>query len=200
MSEKVGGRRRETECIFRFRLQLSTSTRIRRNLDGIGGERQRTVRGTIRGALAMWLYAVVTPFALLFCVFLGFRRLRESLPRRRSKSVAIVVLGDIGRSPRMLYHANSFVAREYQTRIVAYRGLSRSSPPLRPCTDRLYPCIRRRVESASSPGRIRLCQVRLSQRAVGVDEQSAEGVVFAFRTGQGRRCCVGIILDVGVGD
>ena len=64
----------------------------------------------------------------------------------------------------------------------------------------LIDCIRRRVESASSLGRMRLRQVRLSQRAVGVDEQSAEGVVSDFRTGQGRRCCVGIILDVGVGD
>lgn len=48
------------------------------------------------------------------------------LRRRRSrKSVAIVVLGDIGRSPRMLYHAGSFVERGYKTYIVAYRGALR---------------------------------------------------------------------------
>ncbi|GAA5856876.1 hypothetical protein JCM8547_008441 [Rhodosporidiobolus lusitaniae] len=42
------------------------------------------------------------------------------------KSVALVVLGDIGRSPRMLYHAQSFAANGYRTQIVAYRG---SAPP-----------------------------------------------------------------------
>ncbi|ORY42979.1 glycosyl transferases group 1-domain-containing protein [Leucosporidium creatinivorum] len=46
--------------------------------------------------------------------------------RPATKSVAIVVLGDIGRSPRMLYHATSFVERGYATHIVAYRG---STPP-----------------------------------------------------------------------
>lgn len=44
--------------------------------------------------------------------------------RSTRKSVAIIVLGDIGRSPRMLYHAQSFAARGYQTTIVAYRGES----------------------------------------------------------------------------
>jgi len=40
-------------------------------------------------------------------------------PRR---SVALVVLGDIGRSPRMLYHAQSFAAAGFKTYIVAYKG------------------------------------------------------------------------------
>ncbi|GAA5996385.1 hypothetical protein JCM5350_005121 [Sporobolomyces pararoseus] len=43
-----------------------------------------------------------------------------------SKSVGLIVLGDIGRSPRMLYHAQSFLQNGYTTYIVAYRG---SNPP-----------------------------------------------------------------------
>ncbi|POY71615.1 hypothetical protein BMF94_5308 [Rhodotorula taiwanensis] len=46
--------------------------------------------------------------------------------RTKRKSVALVVLGDIGRSPRMLYHADSFARHGFETRIVAHRG---SSPP-----------------------------------------------------------------------
>ena len=38
-------------------------------------------------------------------------------------SVAILVLGDIGRSPRMMYHAQSFASHQVQTYIVAYRGI-----------------------------------------------------------------------------
>lgn len=38
------------------------------------------------------------------------------------KSVTIIVLGDIGRSPRMLYHATSFMQRGYKIYIVAYPG------------------------------------------------------------------------------
>ncbi|GAA5934998.1 hypothetical protein JCM3775_004672 [Rhodotorula graminis] len=55
-----------------------------------------------------------------------FRRIRASRPSLTPKSVALVVLGDIGRSPRMLYHAQSFARHGYTTHIVAYRG---STPP-----------------------------------------------------------------------
>lgn len=40
----------------------------------------------------------------------------------RTKSVCIVVLGDIGRSPRMQYHAASFAREEYTVEIVGYPG------------------------------------------------------------------------------
>ncbi|GAA5926303.1 chitobiosyldiphosphodolichol beta-1,4 mannosyltransferase [Sporobolomyces koalae] len=42
------------------------------------------------------------------------------------KSVAVVVLGDIGRSPRMMYHAQSLLEHGFTTYIVAYRG---TNPP-----------------------------------------------------------------------
>ena len=38
------------------------------------------------------------------------------------RSVAILVLGDVGRSPRMMYHAQSFAENGFVTDIVGYKG------------------------------------------------------------------------------
>ncbi|KAH7921252.1 glycosyltransferase family 33 protein [Leucogyrophana mollusca] len=38
------------------------------------------------------------------------------------RSVAILVLGDVGRSPRMMYHAESFAKIEFDTYLIGYRG------------------------------------------------------------------------------
>ena len=38
------------------------------------------------------------------------------------RSVVIVVLGDIGRSPRMMYHAESFATSRFKTYVVGYGG------------------------------------------------------------------------------
>ena len=38
------------------------------------------------------------------------------------RSVAILVLGDIGRSPRMMYHAESFAKNGYETFLIGYAG------------------------------------------------------------------------------
>ena len=43
-------------------------------------------------------------------------------PHPTLRSVAILVLGDIGRSPRMMYHAESFATNKFQTYIVGYGG------------------------------------------------------------------------------
>jgi beta-1,4-mannosyltransferase len=40
------------------------------------------------------------------------------------RSVAILVLGDIGRSPRMMYHAESFAKNDYETFLIGYPGPS----------------------------------------------------------------------------
>jgi beta-1,4-mannosyltransferase len=50
---------------------------------------------------------------------------------KQTKSVCIVVLGDIGRSPRMQYHAISFIKEGYSVEIVGYPG----SPPLKKLTN-----------------------------------------------------------------
>ncbi|GAA5915759.1 hypothetical protein JCM5296_002648 [Sporobolomyces johnsonii] len=72
--------------------------------------------------LEAWITSLLGGISLL----LLWRRVQSSRPSSSAKSVALVVLGDIGRSPRMLYHAQSFVEHGYTTHIVAYRG---SAPP-----------------------------------------------------------------------
>ena len=41
------------------------------------------------------------------------------------RSVAILVLGDIGRSPRMMYHAQSFAENGFVTDLIGYGGVRR---------------------------------------------------------------------------
>jgi beta-1,4-mannosyltransferase len=43
------------------------------------------------------------------------------------RSVAILVLGDIGRSPRMMYHAESFAKLHFETFLIGYEGPSLSA-------------------------------------------------------------------------
>ena len=43
------------------------------------------------------------------------------------RSVAILVLGDIGRSPRMMYHAESFAKLHFETYLIGYEGSSLST-------------------------------------------------------------------------
>ena len=61
---------------------------------------------------------VYTPivFVLLYLVMFWFIK----TPRH----VCIVVLGDIGRSPRMLYHAISLADEGFKVYIVGYKGTS----------------------------------------------------------------------------
>ena len=70
--------------------------------------------------LAEALSALVAAVATLFSILLVWRRI---FPDRSSKTVALVVLGDIGRSPRMMYHAKSFARHGWTTYILAYKGV-----------------------------------------------------------------------------
>jgi beta-1,4-mannosyltransferase len=38
------------------------------------------------------------------------------------RSVAILVLGDVGRSPRMMYHAECFAENGFVTHLIGYKG------------------------------------------------------------------------------
>ena len=49
---------------------------------------------------------------------------RARQPQVLLRSVAIVVLGDIGRSPRMMYHAESFASTGFETYLIGYAGES----------------------------------------------------------------------------
>ena len=44
------------------------------------------------------------------------------------KSVCVIVLGDIGRSPRMQYHSLSFLKRGFTVDLVGYGGKHRDFP------------------------------------------------------------------------
>lgn len=48
-------------------------------------------------------------------------------PQTRPKTAIVLVLGDVGRSPRMMYHARSLVKNGYKVWLVGYRG----TPPLK---------------------------------------------------------------------
>jgi beta-1,4-mannosyltransferase len=63
---------------------------------------------------------------------------RRSPRKHTLRSVAIVVLGDVGRSPRMMYHAESFAKLHFETFLVGYKGaIPISISSCRPSTARL---------------------------------------------------------------
>lgn len=65
-------------------------------------------------------------YALVVCAALWtiWSLVRMRQPQVLLRSVAIVVLGDIGRSPRMMYHAESFASIGFETYLVGYTGES----------------------------------------------------------------------------
>ncbi|KAI6010168.1 hypothetical protein EDC04DRAFT_2770134 [Pisolithus marmoratus] len=64
---------------------------------------------------------ILTPAFIVFVVIsVKISRYLKRLPKRRS--VAILVLGDVGRSPRMMYHAESFAKLGFRTYLIGYKG------------------------------------------------------------------------------
>jgi hypothetical protein len=71
---------------------------------------------------------IVLPCLLgLITLWLAYQTFRKPVEPPSCRTVAIVVLGDIGRSPRMMYHAQSFASHDFTTYIIAYRGTSTPS-------------------------------------------------------------------------
>ncbi|KAI0307514.1 hypothetical protein B0F90DRAFT_1674352 [Multifurca ochricompacta] len=70
---------------------------------------------------------IISVVALLCVARLLLWKKSPSKPSLRS--VAILVLGDIGRSPRMMYHAESFAKLHFETFLIGYKG-SRPVPSL----------------------------------------------------------------------
>jgi len=64
--------------------------------------------------------------------FISSRYLRRPA---RMRSVVVFVLGDVGRSPRMMYHAESFANNGFETYIVGYRGTHSKVPSVLPDFD-----------------------------------------------------------------
>lgn len=74
--------------------------------------------------LILQLLATATFLLLTWRIFKKSYRKTPAL-----RTVAILVLGDIGRSPRMMYHAESFARNEYETFLIGYRGASEGHVP-----------------------------------------------------------------------
>lgn len=67
------------------------------------------------------IFYVVTLLSLGFLICISWNALRPH-SNHSSRSVAILVLGDIGRSPRMMYHAQSFAETGFVTHLIGYGG------------------------------------------------------------------------------
>lgn len=61
--------------------------------------------------------AVLLPSLLLFNGYCRSRAAKAPL-----KSIAVIVLGDIGRSPRMMYHAQSLSQAGFNVLLVGFAG------------------------------------------------------------------------------
>ena len=79
---------------------------------GERGATTRTMRELLLFSILTW-----TTWCLLRLI-----KSRKSPPS--SRSVALVVLGDIGRSPRMMYHATSFAEHDFVTNVISYGGIA----------------------------------------------------------------------------
>ncbi|KAJ7596827.1 mannosyltransferase [Mycena floridula] len=81
--------------------------------------------------------------AVLLALFLlgtSWQLYKYLRPRDRHslRSVAILVLGDVGRSPRMMYHAESFAENNFETRLIGYRGSKPIPSLVRPLVTIVY--------------------------------------------------------------
>jgi hypothetical protein len=63
--------------------------------------------------------------ALLAFFFVLIKFVAYDPPKPTRRTVAILVLGDVGRSPRMMYHAESFANSGFWTYLIGYKGRRR---------------------------------------------------------------------------
>jgi beta-1,4-mannosyltransferase len=72
------------------------------------------------GPSSTWTATLLTVFLVL--IFWKLWKLLTCQGKLRLRSVAVLVLGDIGRSPRMMYHAESFANSGFDVYFVGYKG------------------------------------------------------------------------------
>ena len=73
----------------------------------------------IAGTILYWVPPVFVTLYILLNYFVSGKR-----------SICILVLGDVGRSPRMQYHALSFVKTGFSVELVGYGGICKIYGPL----------------------------------------------------------------------
>ncbi|KAF8446375.1 glycosyltransferase family 33 protein [Boletus edulis BED1] len=71
---------------------------------------------------ALSFKVVVAVFVSLFFVLCTVWTYKYVRRPQKLRSIAIIVLGDVGRSPRMMYHAESFAKLGFDTYLIGYRG------------------------------------------------------------------------------
>jgi beta-1,4-mannosyltransferase len=73
----------------------------------------------IPGSLILAIFfAIVLPFFIGSMLFIAKM---NSKPARK-RSATVLVLGDVGRSPRIMYHAESLAKHGWETSLVGYHG------------------------------------------------------------------------------
>ncbi|KAJ1574416.1 hypothetical protein NDA15_001721 [Ustilago hordei] len=103
--------------------------------------------------MLLWLVllafcAALLPLIALLCLCIYISAYRSTSRTTRSqclgRSAAVVVLGDIGRSPRMCFHVESLANEGWKVAIVGYPGSSlppRPPPPFHPATPSSTPTL-----------------------------------------------------------
>ncbi|WVF72617.1 hypothetical protein IAT40_007435 [Kwoniella sp. CBS 6097] len=67
--------------------------------------------------ISLLIPVLLAPWTLLFVLMIRQVTLRQM----KEKTVTILVVGDIGRSPRMMYHASSFAKKGWQVFLIGYK-------------------------------------------------------------------------------
>ncbi|WVQ99828.1 hypothetical protein IAU59_006971 [Kwoniella sp. CBS 9459] len=67
--------------------------------------------------ISLLIPVLLAPWTLLFVLVIRQVTLRPT----KEKTVTILVVGDIGRSPRMMYHASSFAKKGWQVHLIGYK-------------------------------------------------------------------------------
>ncbi|KAG7273101.1 hypothetical protein CRUP_024831 [Coryphaenoides rupestris] len=94
---------------------LGALRRLAARSSGLQKVKTRPVRTTTWQLLALGLLVVCVS---VFCRYVRWRRRRSAAPSERR--VCVVVLGDVGRSPRMQYHALSLSKHGYRVDFVGF--------------------------------------------------------------------------------
>jgi beta-1,4-mannosyltransferase len=72
----------------------------------------------------MEIYAILAQTLVIVVCTYGVYIILNTKPEKPVlRSVAILVLGDMGRSPRMMYHAESWAKSGFETYLIGYRGV-----------------------------------------------------------------------------
>jgi beta-1,4-mannosyltransferase len=76
----------------------------------------------LTGVLLLLFTAVIPLLCVSSFLYLAWRNPQSLFAPARRKTAAVLVLGDVGRSPRMMYHTESLAKLGWETSLIGYRG------------------------------------------------------------------------------